>query len=98
MNRVLGGAALGRRAAHRGATSGAGRKEERLWLPGDARQLPVAATPDGKTNARLESTNDRQFDVSADGQRLLLNRTLSTDKVPIVVAPDWTGLLARLAR
>jgi Tol biopolymer transport system component len=44
---------------------------------------------------RLEEASDRQYDVSADGQRLLLNRSVANDDLPVVVTLDWRALLER---
>jgi len=40
-------------------------------------------------DARLEPGADRQFDVTADGRRFLLNRTLATERAPISVVLGW---------
>jgi Tol biopolymer transport system component len=47
--------------------------------------------------AQLEDASDRQYDVSADGQRFLLNRSLGAGDSPLVVVLDWTALLAQRA-
>jgi Tol biopolymer transport system component len=39
--------------------------------------------------ASLEESLDRQYDVSLDGQRFLLNRSPTFDTVPISVISDW---------
>jgi Tol biopolymer transport system component len=46
-------------------------------------------------DARLEEASDRQYDVSPDGRRFLLNRSLVSDSTPIVVTLGWTALLER---
>ena len=43
--------------------------------------------------ARLEESTDRQYDAAADGQRFVLNQSVTNDGVPIVVVLDWTALL-----
>jgi len=45
------------------------------------------------TNA-FDDNVDRQFDVSADGQRFLVSRRLLDDASPIVVVLDWNATLA----
>ncbi len=44
---------------------------------------------------RLEESNDRQYDAMPDGQRFVLNRSLSFESLPITVVLDWTPLLER---
>ena len=44
-------------------------------------------------DARLEEAGDRQYDVSADGQRFLLNRRLAADDAPPVVVLGWSVLI-----
>jgi len=44
-------------------------------------------------NARLEESLDRQYDVSPDGQRFVLNQRSTTGITPIVVTTDWQRLL-----
>jgi Tol biopolymer transport system component len=58
--------------------------------PGDE---PRPGAPTVLFDARLEEAGDRQYDVSADGQRFLLNRRLSADDTPPVVVLDWSALL-----
>ncbi len=58
---------------------------------------PQPGAPERLFDARLEEATDRQYDVTADGQRFLLNRSLSSDNVPIVVVLDWLALLERKA-
>jgi Tol biopolymer transport system component len=58
--------------------------------PGDP---PRPGAPTVLFDARLEDASDRQYDVSADGQRFLLNRRLNTDEAPLVVVLDWKSLL-----
>ncbi|HVR29938.1 MAG TPA: protein kinase, partial [Thermoanaerobaculia bacterium] len=67
--------------------------------------VPIAAgdplrpgPPETLFAARLEESADRQYDVAADGQRFLLNRSLTSDTAPLVVVLDWTALLERGAR
>jgi Tol biopolymer transport system component len=67
--------------------------------------VPVAAgdplqpgAPSPLFNARLEEATDRQYDISLDGQRFLLNRSSTTDSAPITVVLDWTALLERKSR
>jgi len=59
-------------------------------VAGDPLQ-PGAPTP--LFPASLEEATDRQYDVSADGQRFLLNRSSTSDSAPITVVLDWTVLL-----
>jgi len=63
--------------------------------------VPIAAgdplrpgAPTALFVASLEEATDRQYDVSADGQRFLLNRSSTSDSAPITVVLDWTALLA----
>jgi hypothetical protein len=44
-------------------------------------------------NARLEDATDRQYDISLDGQRFLLNRRLTIDDAPLVVVQNWSALV-----
>jgi len=48
-------------------------------------------------DARLEESTDRQYDVTADGQRFIVNRSVVDDKTPIVAVLDWRALLERRA-
>jgi Tol biopolymer transport system component len=54
---------------------------------------PGAPTP--LFAARVEDALDRQYDVSMDGQRFLLNRTANRDAEPITVVLDWSALMDR---
>jgi dipeptidyl aminopeptidase/acylaminoacyl peptidase len=60
--------------------------------PGDRPSVggPVALFP-----ARLEEAADPQYDVTADGERFLLNRTLIEDRVPVSVVLGWPARLER---
>ncbi len=46
--------------------------------------------------AHLEESLDRQWDVSPDGKRFLLNRTLIGDTAPITVVVGWRQRIAEL--
>jgi hypothetical protein len=46
--------------------------------------------------ANLEESLDRQWDVSPDGDRFLLNRTLIGDTAPITVVVGWRQRIAEL--
>jgi len=47
--------------------------------------------------ARLEEASDTQYDVTSDGERFLLNRSLTEDRVPIEVVLGWPARLGRRA-
>jgi len=49
-------------------------------------------------HASLEEATDRQYDVSLDGQRFLLNRSSTKDAAPITVILDWRALLEKNTR
>ncbi|HEX9800319.1 MAG TPA: protein kinase [Thermoanaerobaculia bacterium] len=63
--------------------------------PGTAGAVLRPGLPQVLFPGRLEEASDRQFDVSADGQRLLLNRSVANDDLPVVVTLDWRALLER---
>jgi hypothetical protein len=43
----------------------------------------------------LEEAADTQYDVTPDGERFVLNRTLIEDRVPVSVVVGWPARLAR---
>jgi serine/threonine-protein kinase len=56
---------------------------------------PAVGTPEALFPARLEESADSQYDVTADGQRFLLNRTTIEDRVPVSVVLGWPARLGR---
>jgi len=63
---------------------------------GDLMAVAVELVPEPRFGApqllfapRLEDAADRQYDVSHDGQRFLLNRRTGNDTVPIVLTSGW---------
>lgn len=60
--------------------------------PGDPPRIG-GATP--LFAARLEEAADTQYDVTSDGERFLLNRSLIEDRVPIEVVLGWRARLGR---
>jgi Tol biopolymer transport system component len=77
---------------------------ELFYLDSLGRLVAVAIAPGAELQpgaptplfaARVEDALDRQYDVSVDGQRFLLNRTANRDAEPITVVLDWTALLDR---
>jgi eukaryotic-like serine/threonine-protein kinase len=46
-------------------------------------------------HGRVEEDARRQYDISADGRRFLLNRSPTLDTLPISVVLDWRALLER---
>ena len=82
-----------------------GRELYYVDLLGNLVAVPIGAgeplrpgAPETLFAAKLEEATDRQYDVSPDGQRFLLNRSLTTDSAPLVVVLDWTALLGRQGR
>jgi Tol biopolymer transport system component len=77
---------------------------ELFYLDGNGRIMAVAVEPGEPPQcgppqplfqARLEEAGDPQYDVTADGQRFLLNRTLMEDRVPVAVVQGWTARLGK---
>jgi Tol biopolymer transport system component len=54
---------------------------------------PTFGSPVALYDARLEEATDRQYDVFADGQRFVLNRSSFEDGEPIVVVLGWKARL-----
>jgi Tol biopolymer transport system component len=80
---------------------------ELFYVDANGRMVAVAITgsdplqpgaPTPLFDARLEDASDRQYDVSPDGQRFLLNRSSTADSAPIAVILDWLALLDRKGR
>jgi len=61
-------------------------------VPGDP---PKPGAPVPLFQANLEEATDRQYDVAADGQQFLLNRSSTRDAAKITVVLDWRALLDR---
>jgi len=59
---------------------------------------PTFGSPVALFDARLEEATDRQYDVFADGQRFVLNRSRFEDGEAIVVVLDWAAKLEKEAR
>jgi hypothetical protein len=58
-------------------------------VPFESLDPPRPGTPVPLFEARVEESADSQFDVTTDGQRFILNRTLVTDTEPIKVVLGW---------
>jgi Tol biopolymer transport system component len=56
---------------------------------------PTIGAPEALFQALLEEAADTQYDVTPDGQRFLLNRTLIEDRVPVSVVLGWLSRLDR---
>jgi Tol biopolymer transport system component len=56
---------------------------------------PTIGAPEALFQALLEEAADTQYDVTSDGQRFLLNRTLIEDRVPVSVVLGWPARLDR---
>ena len=54
---------------------------------------PTIGAPEALFQALLEEAADTQYDVTSDGQRFLLNRTLIEDRVPVSVVLGWPSRL-----
>ena len=59
---------------------------------------PAFGSPTALFGARLEEATDRQYDVFADGQTFVLNRSRVEDGEPIVVVLGWPEKLEQEAR
>jgi len=66
-----------------------------MAVPIQLGERPEIGSPQPLFDARLEESADAQYDVSADGQRFILNRTLLEDHVPIEVVLGWQVRLER---
>ena len=64
-------------------------------VPLAAGDPPKPGAPAPLFDARLEESTDRQYDVTADAQRFLLNRSSTKDSAPITIVLDWIALLER---
>ncbi len=60
--------------------------------------MPVVAADEVVDEAlfrtRIEETTDRQYDITPDGQRFILNESSISLDEPIVVTTDWRRLLS----
>ena len=68
-----------------------------MSVPMKSMNPPEPGTPTPLFDGRLEPGTDRQYDVSPDGSRFILNRTLVQEQVPITVQINWQERL-RAAR
>ncbi len=59
---------------------------------------PTFGSPSALFGARLEEATDRQYDVFADGQKFVLNRSRVEDGEPIVVVLGWPEKLKKVAQ
>ncbi len=66
-----------------------------MAVPVDLGARPTIGVPTALFPALLEEAADTQYDVSPDGQRFLLNRTLIEDRVPVSVVLGWPARLER---
>ncbi|MEO5762336.1 MAG: protein kinase [Vicinamibacteria bacterium] len=56
---------------------------------------PQPGPPTPMFDPQLEPGTDRQYDLSLDGKRLIVNRTLVLNQVPISVLINWQDRLSR---
>jgi len=68
-----------------------------LAVPVELGAKPTIGVPEPLFQALLEEAADTQYDVTPDGQRFLLNRTLVEDRVPVSVVIGWQARLGRSA-
>ena len=66
-----------------------------MAVPMKSLDPPQPGTPAPLFEAHLEPGTDRQYDVSSDGRRLLLNRSLAIGQVPISVLIHWQDRLTQ---
>ncbi len=66
-----------------------------MAVPVELGARPTIGAPAALFSALLEEAADTQYDVSPDGQRFLLNRTLIEDRVPVSVVLGWPARLER---
>jgi len=66
-----------------------------LAVPVELGARPTIGVPEPLFQGLLEEAADTQYDVTADGQRFLLNRTLIEDRVPVAVVLGWQARLER---
>jgi hypothetical protein len=64
-----------------------------MAVPIELSAKPTVGVPEALFQARLEEAADPQYDVTADGQRFLLNHTLIEDRVPLSVVLGWPARL-----
>jgi Tol biopolymer transport system component len=64
-----------------------------MAVPIELGAKPTVGAPEVLFQARLEEAADPQYDVTADGQRFLLNHTLIEDRVPLSVVLGWPARL-----
>jgi Tol biopolymer transport system component len=68
-----------------------------LAVPIELGAKPIVGAPVALFAAQLEEAADRQYDVTSDGQRFLLNRALTDDRNPIAVILGWQQRLRETA-
>ena len=68
-----------------------------MAVPIDLGDEPGVGKPVALFQARLEEAADPQYDVTADGERFLLNRTLIENRVPVSVVLGWQQRLREAA-
>ncbi len=66
-----------------------------MAVPVELGAKPTIGVPEPLFPALLEEAADTQYDVTPDGQRFLLNRTLIEDRVPVSVVLGWPARLER---
>jgi eukaryotic-like serine/threonine-protein kinase len=66
-----------------------------MAVPVELGAQPTIGVPEELFQALLEEAADTQYDVTADGQRFLLNRTLIEDRVPVSIVLGWPARLER---
>jgi Tol biopolymer transport system component len=66
-----------------------------LAVPVELGTRPTIGVPEPLFQGLLEEAADTQYDVTQDGQRFLLNRTLIEDRVPVSVVLGWPARLER---
>ena len=60
-----------------------------MAVPFEPSDPPRVGTPEPLFRGALEEATERQFDVTADGQRFILNRTLISEGQPIQIVLGW---------
>jgi Tol biopolymer transport system component len=66
-----------------------------MAVPIELGSKPTVGAPEPLFQALLEESADPQYDVTADGERFLLNRTTIEDRVPVSVVLGWPARLQR---
>lgn len=64
-----------------------------MAVPLELGERPRVGQPVALFDARVEEAADTQYDVTPDGQRFVLNRTLIEDRVPVSVVLGWPARL-----